>query len=305
MEGTKTYSPKKIKWFTLLRIAGIIVFILVLVNANLAEIWSNIRKVNGFYLFVSILFQVLLLVVKALRWQVLIGRPASQFYQSLGEFFESYAIGVITPGRLGELMKTGYHEKRTGVIASGIKVLVERGLDVGFFIIIAGAALLWSGLVILPNLVAVSVFVFGWLVFIISVLLVGSSRMYNLMLRLYKKLHDVYSVLAKKNTILVVFLSLISNSAAFLSCYYLAVGINLDISLLGVSGGMAVAGLFNMLPVTVMGLGTRELTFLYVFQAFPESQVLALSALIFLVAQIGGGIIALILGQLFLFLAKK
>ena len=305
MEGTKTYSPKKNKWFTLLRIAGIIVFILVLVNADLAEVWSNIKTVSGIFLFISILFQVLLLLVKALRWQVLIGRPKSQFYQSLGEFFESYAIGVITPGRLGELMKTGYHEKRAGIIASGIKVFVERGLDVGFFIIIAGAALLWSGLVNLPNIVAISVFIFGWLVFIVSILLVGSNGMYNLMLRLYKKLHDVYSVLTKKDTGVVVLLSLISNSAAFLSCYYLAVGINLDISLLGVSGGMAVAGLFNMLPVTVMGLGTRELTFLYVFQAFPESQVLALSALIFLVAQIGGGIIALILGQLFLFLAKK
>ncbi|MEZ5083171.1 MAG: hypothetical protein R2750_06955 [Bacteroidales bacterium] len=60
-----------------------------------------------------------------------------------------------------------------------------------------------------------------------------------------------------------------------------------------------------MLPVTVMGLGTRELTFLYVFQSFAESQVLALSALIFIVAQIGGGIIAQLLGQVFLLLAKK
>jgi uncharacterized membrane protein YbhN (UPF0104 family) len=77
-------------------------------------------------------------------------------------------------------------------------------------------------------------------------------------------------------------------------------GVNLPVSFLTVSGGVAIAGLLNMLPITVMGLGTRELTFLYVFKTFSEAQVLALSGLIFLVAQIGGGIIALILGQIFL-----
>lgn len=79
----------------------------------------------------------------------------------------------------------------------------------------------------------------------------------------------------------------------------------MKLSLVEVSGGVAIAGLFNLLPITIMGLGTRELTFLYVFGPLTKNLVLAFSALMLTIAQIGGGILALILGQFFLYLNKK
>ena len=68
---------------------------------------------------------------------------------------------------------------------------------------------------------------------------------------------------------------------------------------------VAIAGLLNMLPITIMGLGTREGTFLLLFKPLAEPLILAFSGLVFLVAQIGGGLVSLILGQLFLIAAKK
>lgn len=48
---------------------------------------------------------------KGFRWHLLnVANDSGKLKQSLGEFLESYAIGVITPGRLGELMKAG-HQK--------------------------------------------------------------------------------------------------------------------------------------------------------------------------------------------------
>ena len=129
--------------------------------------------------------------------------------------------------------------------------------------------------------------------------------MNGLIIRFYKKLAGVYQVHSIRQTTFIVGLSFISNGAAFLSCYFLVLGISMEISFLEVSGGMAMAGLLNMLPITIMGLGTRELSFLYVFQSFPKEQVLALSTLLFLVAQIGGGLIALVIGQLYFFYKRK
>ena len=60
-----------------------------------------------------------------------------------------------------------------------------------------------------------------------------------------------------------------------------------------------------MLPITIMGLGTREGIFLLLFQPMTEAMILAFSGLVFLVAQIGGGIISLILGYIFLSFADK
>ena len=60
-----------------------------------------------------------------------------------------------------------------------------------------------------------------------------------------------------------------------------------------------------MLPITIMGIGTRELTFLYVFRSFAQTLVLSFSFVVMLVAQIGGGLLALVAGQLLLHAHKK
>ncbi|MCD4682978.1 MAG: flippase-like domain-containing protein [Bacteroidales bacterium] len=298
-ESKKT---KKIKWFSLLRILGITIFIIVLFNVDLAAIWEHIKKVNLLFLLVAIFFQIILLLVKGYRWHILNNgsKNKASIFQSLGEFFESYAMGVITPGRIGELMKAGYQNKKEKVIASGVRVLAERGLDIGFFIIIAACALIWANLIIISPLLSFLILLGGVIIFIVAILLIGSKKIYTWIDKLVKNISGSFKFRTKKEILIIVILALVSNLSYFISCYFLALGIDLPISFLTVSGGVAIAGLLNMLPITVMGLGTRELTFLYVFKAFSEVQVLALSGLIFLVAQIGGGIIALILGQIFL-----
>ena len=103
----------------------------------------------------------------------------------------------------------------------------------------------------------------------------------------------------------VILLSIASNLSYFISCYFIAVGLSYNYPILFISGVVAIAGLLNMLPITIMGLGTREGTFLLLFKPLAEPLILAFSGLVFLVAQIGGGLVSLILGQLFLIAAKK
>jgi uncharacterized membrane protein YbhN (UPF0104 family) len=105
-------------------------------------------------------------------------------------------------------------------------------------------------------------------------------------------------------TFLFLVLSVTGNLCYFTCCYFLATGVNLDITMIETSGGVAAAGIANTIPVTVMGLGTRELTFLYAFRDFPQAQVLAFSGLVFLVAQIGAGLVSVIMGQILLFRFK-
>jgi hypothetical protein len=72
-----------------------------------------------------------------------------------------------------------------------------------------------------------------------------------------------------------------------------------------VSGSVALAGIINSIPVTIMGIGTRDVTLLYVMHEIPKAQVLAFSALILLISQMGGGLLALVTGQFFLYKAKR
>ncbi|MCF8367395.1 MAG: flippase-like domain-containing protein [Bacteroidales bacterium] len=300
-------KKKKIKWFTLLRLVGIVLFVFILFRVDLGEIWKEIRNASVMFLLLAVFFQLLLLFAKGLRWHLLnTDNQKQQIFQSLGEFFESYAMGVITPGRLGELMKAGYQNKREGIIASGIRVMAERGVDIGFFVFIAGISLYFSKTIPIKEEYELLIILAGVIFFILGVLLFSSKVINRLFDRFIRNYSEAFIQRKARDIIYIICLSLISNLFYFISCYIIGKGgIGLDITFIGISGGVAVAGLLNLLPITVMGLGTREVTFIYIFSAYPQNQVLALSALIFVVAQIGGGLIALVLGQIFLHISKR
>lgn len=298
--------------FLLLRLTGIVIFIIILTQIDLSELWEQLLTADPLLFLLGFVFQLLLLVLKAFRWYLLNpgARLEHNFLQSFGEFFESYAIGVVTPGRLGEMVKAGYSGKRTGIVGSGLRVLVERGLDVGFFLLVAGGSIAIASLVeISPQ--------WGWLLLLLGsgIILVaisllvspGALRLVNSLFLRYRVLREPVAYSGQKNSdnLLIVLLSLGSNLSYFVSCYFLGLAVSIEASFLYLSGGVAIAGMLNMLPVTVMGLGTRELTFIYVFNEFIRPKVLAFSGLVFLVAQVGGGLISLIAGELFLLAAKK
>ncbi len=303
----KKVKNKRFKWFRLLRLAGIILFIVIISQVDVKGIWQEIRKADSWFIVFALFFQGLLLLTKGIRWHLLNASGSSQkLIQSFGEFFESYAIGVITPGRFGELMKAGYQNKREHIFASGIRVGAERGVDVGFFVFIAGTALYSAKMIPVSPTAGLITALSGVLIFMIGVFLFSSKKINLFLSRFISNFSETFIERKASNVVSVICLSVISNIFYFVSCYLIAAyALHLDISLIGVSGGVAVAGLLNMLPITVMGLGTREMTFLYIFHSYPEAQVLALSGLIFAVAQVGGGLISLILGQLFLQISLK
>jgi glycosyltransferase 2 family protein len=306
-------TNRRFNWFLIIRLAGIVLFIVVLSRTNLGELWGWMKEVDSTHLLLAILFQVILLVVKALRWYILneSGFNLRKLIRRSGEFFEGYAMGVITPGRVGELMKAGHAGSRLGILGAGLRVIAERGMDLSIYFVIAGIAISQS---VLPG---VKPF-WGWLILltgIIGMLVSFLILISPMVVRLAEKILKLIRVLKKdkslefyhrsvKSTFFFLFLSLFSNLSYFVCCYFLATGVGMNLPVISVAGGVATAGVMNTIPVTIMGLGTREVTFIYVFQEFPMAQVMAFSGLVFLIAQIGGGLFSLLLGQILLWKSK-
>lgn len=291
--------------FFALRITGIIVFIMVLFRLDIQEVWKQMLKVETSMFLIALFLQAVLLSLKGIRWHLLNVNRDAKLIQSLGEFLESYAIGIITPGRLGELMKVGYQKDIASKVNAGIRVLVERGLDFGFFIIIGGISLGWGNMVVSNLNLGLIIIFTGIASILFSAILASSPKLFLFFTRYSKRLVIPQRFVSNKVTIIVLLISFSSNLVYFLSCYLLAYGLTLPISFITVSGGASISGLLNTIPLTIMGLGTREVTFLYVFKQFDVSLVMALSGLVFLVAQIGGGLIALISGHICLFVSSK
>lgn len=298
---------RKNKGMLILRLLGIILFVIILSRVDLKETWSFIKSVDPFYFILALLSQLALLLIKAYRWHLLNNPEISKgnAIQSMGEFFESYAIGVVTPGRLGEMVKAGYQDEKSKRWGTIVRILSERGIDVGVFLAIAGAALIWGQLIAALQIYGLLIFITGLLIIAFSILIIGNAKAKKLLSHINKNLGHAYYFHSSRRIASIGLLSLASNAFAFLSIWFLALGLALNMGFLTVSGGVAVAGIFNMLPVTVMGLGTRELIFIQLFHAFPQTQILALSGLVLIVAQWGGGLMAFILGQLLLGVKRK
>ncbi|MCU0369820.1 MAG: flippase-like domain-containing protein [Bacteroidales bacterium] len=306
-------ANRRFNWFLMLRLAGIVLFIIVLSRTDLGELWAWMKHVGRTYLLLAILFQVFLLVAKALRWYILNekGFDPVRMRRRSGEFLEGYAMGVITPGRVGELMKAGHAGSRPGILRAGLRVVAERGMDLSIYFVIAGIAMIYS---VLPGIGPA----WGWLILatgaagmILSLLILLSPalvRQAEKLMKLIRVLKKDVSLDFQHRSLLnasgFFFLSLISNLSYFVCCYFLAAGVGMEMPVVNIAGGVATAGVLNTIPVTVMGLGTREVTFIYIFHDFPLAQVMAFSGLVFLVAQIGGGVISLLAGQALLFKFK-
>ncbi len=303
-------KKRKIGFFQLLRLVGIVLFVVILTKVETSQI-ALVLKAADINLFLwGIFFQLLVLLSKGIRWHVMNdGRTEKSLWiRSLGRFFESYAIGVVTPGRLGEIIKAGHEKEKSDRVNTFVRVISERGFDMGIFVFVAASALIFGAAIQLNTVYTSLITVAAFFLIVMSWLLLSSDKIKILlqeMVSFFTKNSVDISIQGRryrKGMVLLIFLlSLLSNYSYFVSCYFLARSVGLNISFVDTGAGVALAGLVNMLPVTVMGLGTRELIFLQIFVGHAQSLVLAFSIAVFLVAQIGGGLVSMILGQLFLF----
>ncbi len=307
------HRGKRINWMMLLRLLGIGLFVLLLLKIDLADVWLNLKKADTFLFVLALFFQIIMLLLKGVRWHLLKGGTFQfkNFSIHLGTFLESYAIGVVTPGRFGEFSKAGHEKSRNTRWNSVLKIVAERGFDLGIFIIIAGLASAIYYMLPMYRALNYGAIVIGIVLIIFSFTLLSGKRLKAyLSNKLRKSSRFTRFITLNFNLNLsqvsqIFFLSILSNASIFVSCYLLAVAINLGSNFLFTSGGVAVAGLLNLLPITIMGLGTRELSLIYLFNQFDVSLVMAFSFLMFTTLQVGGGLISLIFGQILIYLNKK
>lgn len=291
------FNIKKSKWVKFIRLIGIALFFLVVFSTDLNLVWTTLQKAKPKYIILSLLFQIIMLFLKSYRWHRLVNLKHHNlsFIKHSIIFLESYTIGVFTPGRLGELIKVGHETSRTDRVLAVYKIILERGYDLGFF-------LLLSAIYLLKN------FSNNWLSFIVlflslTFLAISFSLMQkNKIIRYISKKFkiDIYksSQFSLKESFIIFILSALSNFSTFISVYLIALSVNINETFLNISGIVSVTGIINLLPITIMGLGTREYSNLYFLSHYDQNQVFAFSILIFLIIQLVGAIISFLISRI-------
>lgn len=275
-----------------------------LIKFDLREFKTILLSINLYWLILSFTGVIIVLALKSYRWHLLLKQSDILYspVDSLRSYFSSYAVGIVTPGRLGEFIKTYNVRQKTGsgLIASFQSTLTDRLFDLIMLLIfaISWVILNLSGIGI-NQLTATLIS----LILVVSVILLLRIIMQKLnvfkSVRFEKLKHFINKCLLDMTCKKSFFPWMITVSAYFfffLTTWFLFRSLGIYITIIDSGFIISIIGLVLLLPISIAGFGTRELSLVYILSIYgisAESSI-TFSLLHFIVFFVWGGIIGLI-----------
>ncbi|MBS1254185.1 MAG: hypothetical protein MAG451_03242 [Anaerolineales bacterium] len=266
----------------LLRLIGLGLFGFVLSRIDLGQTAQRVAHARPEFLVLAGLATAPLFTIRAWRLRVIlsglgIGLP---FRQILTLRIVTSAAGDATPGRLGEFSAVAYLTKAGhSATDATLGLLADRILDAGVFALVAVSALSSFGIKI-ANLGS-------WLP---KSLVPVSAVSYSAIRK--RALSDPASTVCVVTG--AVALSLASFAVLVFRAYCLALALGIPISYFDLAGVVAISTFVQLLPISVLGIGSRDISLLYLFGRLGLSAGSAISlswlALAMLILQMAVGL---------------
>jgi hypothetical protein len=293
---------------TLLKIiSSLLILYLLFVNIdfNSQEFSATWKAIDMGWLVLALPVVILVLGIKSLRWKAIIAAQGYSygFMAALSAYFASYSLGVVTPGRLGELLKVYNLRKdqpHIEVLPAFATVVLDRLFDMFF--------LLWFGLSGLVFFFApFGEMATGFILMLILIVLLVGLVVANWFLKLIlKKYAAPNAMLVFVQTCFGQMLSARNASAWLLTTLAYAIyfagiqilflALHIQIPFIETGFIISLIGLLLLLPISVAGFGTREagLVFLLAFYSISPELAISFSLLQFLTFFVWGGLVGLL-----------
>jgi uncharacterized protein (TIRG00374 family) len=305
----------------IIKIIGPILFVYILSRIDFGELGLALRNINLGYFILALVFWFFHIVLRTLKWKMLVdssGEKAS-FSKLLSMFAQGLFWGLVTPGKLGELSRASYLTKSSGLSLrkSFWTVIMDRIIDLlvaAFVSLVAVLVLVYSMEVEIP--LAVTLFLLA--IFLLSVYLLVRRKQSENVLKFFLRIilpnlfrektqGMVEEFFEDSRKITLPFFAKLFTFELFyyffiaLALFFLALSLGLNIPIWYLYLIDPFISLVAVLPISIMGLGTRELSYAFLLAPlnidFSQSVVYSLFVLFF----------NLLIGLpgLFLYLARK
>ena len=294
---------------TLVRLTGVAIFVFIALRVDWSQVFVVIRNSDLRWLALSVLLLLPLITSKVFRWLVILKAQGVRYH--FGPAFRaslsaSY-LGLVTPGRVGDLVRAAYVSQDTQVSAglALASVIIDRLFDLALSATFSLIGLLIFGI---GGNLALSIG-FATALLVVGVTIGLNRKLLAIGLRWALRLlptrwgqrvkqqgnrhgFDQFfagvEALAGPRLLSPMLLSLASYAVLFTHAYLLARALGIPISLFQVAFAVSVTNLVAVLPISIAGVGTRDGAFIFLFSLFglTSEQALAFS-LMFLFAFVG------------------
>jgi len=284
-------------------IFGLILFVLILSRMDLGEIFQNIKNINFSYILLAIIITFPIILSKSLCWNYIKKQQGIKYKlkDSILMHLSSIYVGLITPGKIGELSKALYLKKdgysMGKSLVSGILDRISDFVFLLFFIFFGSLFFL----VILQK--QILFLIFGIILAIIVFLIFSKigltkwfiNKLFNkLVPKKYQKtwklnFQDFINDLKNyklKHYLIIFLITTFSWVFYYIQMFILAKGLGINIPILYLAISVTIAGLITLIPISISGIGTRDAALLILFAPFAitTEQIITFSALILLVS---------------------
>lgn len=307
-----------VRYTNFFRFFGIILFVYIIAKIDIPELAASFGQINLAYYFIGILFLFLSFLMRTIKWKKLINSIGTKIPDNIlmQMMAKGLFLGVITPGRLGEFWRAKYltdHSKVSHGFAF-YTAFMDRLIDMLIFGLVAIAGLLTIYLrfgIEARWQMYLSAFIFFIAISFVFLKKLGLQGLFKIFVRFFvpvSKQEKTNVFLADfdgpfKGLKLRLFLELLAYGFLYyltaVTVYYfvaLSLGINLPFWYLFLTVSMV--WLILALPLTFLGLGTREASFIYFFSllGIPAHGAVAFSLsvlLIYILSALPGAILFL------------
>lgn len=269
------------KTINLFYLIGIVLFIIILLKSDIVELAHVFLKLNYIYLLIAILLLFPFFFLKAMRWQYLLKMQGIKYglIRAFFVYLSCVYMGIVTPGRIGEFVKIFYLKKDKGVsLGAGLSsTLIDRSLDIFTLLLVSFVGLLYLSLPL--NLIILGL---ASLMIFVIILIVLFSRNINRKVALifyrfipkqfkekldfnFNEFYSKTALVFNPKLFVPVVYTILSFIVFFFQCYLLALALNINISLVYLTFSVATSNLITLIPITLSGVGTRDLALITLF----------------------------------------
>ena len=284
----------------ILKLIGIALFMFILTKIDLKSFFGLLKNINLYYFIAAALLALPILFIKAYRWNYL--KKTQNINYRLPDSILMYGsgiyIGLLTPGRIGDFIKVLYL-KNDGNSAgkSFVSVFIDRLADLLFLMMFG-----YIGMFFFIHLFRKQVYLLSSLFAAVLLIIIIAATNKKIVKKILKKIFnflipakhkekirvnfsDFYrdlKILNKKSIIKVSLLTILVWSIYFFQMFLLAKSLGIDISFAYLAICSCIAGLVTLIPVSISGIGTRDITLivLFSFLGISRESAVAVSMLI-------------------------
>lgn len=294
---------KKPRVKTMLKVAGSIAILWLMIRLipwDMAEFSRVFRQMHLSWFALSLTGVLLVLGIKSVRWNLLLAHEQCAYpkWNSFVAYMASFTIGLITPGRLGEISRLYYvrEEAKISFYAGFKTLIVDRIFDF--------AMLVWfgtTGMLFFYKLLG-DMNGAGYLLITGFAMLAGWGLIYLILNKFVKKdtakiglrfIRESWNGMFQPAMLWPWLLTLVAYFVFYVANYWIFKSIGIHLSLIDIGFILSLMSLATLIPITLAGFGTREasLVFLLSFYAVNPEVAIVFSLLQFTAFFLWGGLI--------------